>query len=71
MEPSSLFSAQNRQAQSTISTDFLFLTYNNNTGPQKKESGMNFTCKYTTSMDFERLNPNPVSEFPLDPPVLP
>ena len=34
-----------------------------------KESEMNFTCKYTTPMDFEPLNPNPVSEFPLDPPV--
>ena len=41
-----------------------------NTGPQKK-SGMNFTCEYTTTMDFEPLNPNPVSEFPLDPQVFP
>ena len=32
-----------------------------------KKSGMNFTCEYTTPMDFEPLNPNPVSEFPLDP----
>ena len=40
------------------------------TGPQKK-SGMNFTCEYTNPMDFEPLNPNPVSEFPLDPPVFP
>ena len=36
-----------------------------------KKSGMNFTCEYTTPMDFEPLNPNPVSEFPLDPPVFP
>ena len=36
-----------------------------------KKSGMNFTCEYTTPMDFELLNPNPVSEFPLDPPVFP
>ena len=36
----------------------------NITGPQKK-CGMNFTCEYTTPMDFEPLNPNPVSEFPL------
>ena len=42
----------------------------NNTGPQK-ESGMNFTYEYTTPMDFEPLSPNPVSEFPLDPPVFP
>ena len=32
---------------------------------------MNFTCEYTTPMDFEPLNPNPVLEFPLDPPVFP
>ena len=25
---------------------------------------MNITCEYTTPMDFEPLNPNPVSEFP-------
>ena len=42
----------------------------NNTGPQKK-SGMNFTCEYTTPMEFEPLNPNLVSEFPLDPSVFP
>ena len=40
------------------------------TGPQKK-SRMKFTCEYTTPMDLEPLNPNPVSEFSLDPPVLP
>ena len=34
-----------------------------------KKIGMNFTCEYTTPMDFEPLNPYPVSEFPLDPPV--
>ena len=28
---------------------------------------MNFKCEYTTPMDFEPLNSNPVSEFPLDP----
>ena len=36
-----------------------------------KKNGMNFTCEYTTPMDFEPLNPNPVSEFPLDPLVFP
>ena len=28
---------------------------------------MNFTCEYTTRMDFEPINPNPVSEFPWTP----
>ena len=37
----------------------------------EKKSGMKFTCEYTTPMDFEPLNPNPVSEFPLEPPVFP
>ena len=32
-----------------------------------KKSGMNFICEYTTPMDFEPLNPNPISEFLLDP----
>ena len=32
-----------------------------------KKSGMNLTCEYTTPMYFEPLNPNSVSEFPLDP----
>ena len=36
-----------------------------------KKSGINFTCEYATTIDFEPLNPNPVSEFPLDPPVFP
>ena len=45
-------------------SSFFFPSYY--TGPQKK-SGMNFTCEYTIPMDFEPLNPNPVSEFPLDP----
>ena len=36
-----------------------------------KKSGMTFTREYTTRMDFEPLNPNPVSEFPLVPPVFP
>ena len=49
----------------------LFPFFNNKyTGPQKN-SGMNFTCEYTSPMDFEPLNPNLVSEFPLDPPVFP
>ena len=37
----------------------------------RKKSGMNFTCEYTTPMDFEPLNANPVSEFPLDRPIFP
>ena len=41
------------------------------TQAHKKKSGINFTCEYTTPMDFEPLNPNPVLEFPLDPPVFP
>ena len=36
-----------------------------------KKSGMNFTCKYTTPIDFEPLNLNPVSEFLLDPQLSP
>ena len=35
------------------------------TGPQKSE--INFTCEYTSPMDFEPLNSNPVSEFVLHP----
>ena len=27
---------------------------------------MNFTCEYTTPMDFEPLNLSPASEFPLE-----
>ena len=41
------------------------------TQAHKKKSEMNFTCEYTTRMDFEPLNPNPVSKFPLDHPVFP
>ena len=53
---------------STIFSDVFFFYI---TQAHKKKRGMNFTCDYTTPIDFEPLNPNPVSEFPLDPPVFP
>ena len=34
-----------------------------------KKSGLNYTYEYATLIDFEPLNPNPVSEFPLDPAI--